>query len=69
MHIWVQPVDEGAPELNSEGREIPIVGTDSEKPIAQLDVTIRNYLGNRRCARSSTVFASKLPCESIHRHS
>ncbi|OCB89863.1 hypothetical protein A7U60_g2892 [Sanghuangporus baumii] len=65
MHIWIQPVDEKAPELDSEDNEIPIVGTDSEKPIVQLDITTRSYLGNRRAARSSTVFSSRQPW-SVH---
>lgn len=65
MHLWVQPVDEVTSE-NAVGDEIPIVDSESDVPIVQLDVHVRHYLRKKLITDPKAAFNSLKPCESFN---
>ena len=62
MRLWVQPVDK-ATARSAVTDEIPIVDSESSRPIVQLDVHVEHYLGKKLVANPQTVFTSLKPCK------
>ena len=62
MHLWVQPVDETVSEA-SNNDEIPVVDSESSRPIVQLDVHVTHYLRKKLVSDPTSVFKSLKPCE------